>query len=94
MAMYSWTITKDNIGLGTVGITGPSDGPFEANEIRASDERVKFRMLCDDGEVMCEGWFVGDSASEDGFGPLDDYGECALGAAHIQYKEKGKWVEL
>ena len=57
-------------------------------------EGHKFRMYDDDGELYYTGLFIGDADSEDGFKPLDDFGEGNAGCTRIDYFEKGKWVTL
>lgn len=77
-----------------VGFAGPRGG-VDAEEVKKNG--VKFRMLDDDGEVYCYGYFFEkgeEGLSENAFSPLDDYGTPALGAAIIEYKENGEWAAL
>lgn len=70
--------------------------PFAGGDKGAMDhygEPVRFRMMDDDGIVYFTGYFYGDHASEDGFIPLDSYGE-AFGCTSIEYMEGGVWTIL
>jgi hypothetical protein len=106
---YAWMIDTDHIDAHTdddgykVPVFGPSN---MSDEQKAALEKAthqnpgenvhRFRMYDDDGELYYSGWFLGDAESEDGFGPLDDFGRPDAGAVTIEYKnaKTGKWEEL
>ena len=95
MSDYAWVITKDCFDEGTEfdakGTAGPHDIVMANSEIREHPDAHDFRMLDDEGNIMCYGKFVGDASSEDAFGPLDDFGTPNWGCTEIQYKENGEW---
>lgn len=96
-AGYAWGITQDNLDLDLVGIMGPSNLPLATlDEIRKHPKAEKFRLLDDDGEIYCYGYFVDLTGEADGFEPLDDYGTGGLGATEIQYRdtETGEYKTL
>lgn len=97
MSRYQWTITEDRVTPAgaeghAVGVIGPRGAELSAGEIIARG--VPFRMRDDDGELYYVGAFVGDSTSEDGFGPLDDYGRPNAGCTSIEYRRAGVWEVL
>lgn len=85
---YAWMLTT--------GTIGPSTAPADAVAQLKLFQGTQFRMYDDDDELMASGWFLGDWESEDGFGPLDDYGTPSLGCTSIQYLNPatGKWEVL
>jgi hypothetical protein len=97
-AHYAWVITKDCIDCDLVGTIGPSTCPEElaaegGKAIRQHENADKFRLLDDDGEIYCYGYFLDYASPDDedqpsGFEPLDDFGTASLGAVTIQYKSK------
>ena len=94
--MYAWIITNDIICDGdATGLIGPSGArPEDVVKLRDGDGE-RFRMYDDDGVLYYEGLFIGDSSSEDGFRPLDDYGTGMAGAVRIDYlQEDGTWETL
>jgi hypothetical protein len=92
---YGWVITKDTLGEPSgVGVNGPRDISDDMVARLKAGEGDTFRMKDDDGEVYYVGRFVGDSTSEDGFGPLDDYGRPNAGAVMIEYKRGRTWEVL
>jgi hypothetical protein len=80
-------------------INGPSDATLDQLErLHAMVKRGRknklpddhwFKMYDDDGELYYTGVFLGDPDSEDGFGPLEDFGTPNAGAVEICYY-KGK----
>ena len=89
---YAWLITHDFLDgpqHGAVGTCGPSGASADLRAIRDAGER--FRLKDGDDEVLFEGLFLGDASSEDGFGPLDDFGEPYAGCTAIEYFESGEW---
>jgi hypothetical protein len=102
---YAWIITKDHLaepgaGPGSLAenaatVAGPRDAPEEMlARLRAGDGEP-FRLYDDDEELYYDGLFLGDSESEDGFGPLDDFGTPNAGATEIRYRRAGgKWETL
>lgn len=94
MKRYAWNL------IDTDGdrISGPRHSSVTTPNARAmeQDDDRFFRLLDDDGNVSATGGFRGDWQSEDGFGPLDDYGTPALGATAIEYRdpESGLWEML
>ena len=87
MSNYTWLITKDIINEGeSDGTMGPRRATATAEEVKSAG--VKFRMLDGDDEVYYEGYFLGDSLSEDAFAPLDDFGGPNDGCIDIQYNKQ------
>ena len=78
-----------------VGVSGPSTATDE-EILRALTEGDFFRILDDDGHPYYIGrcWCEDGTDSEDGFGPLDDWGRADVGATDIQYRKDGKWETL
>ena len=105
-ATYAWIIDKDHLAdedaaPGSLAdnaatITGPSTAPDELLAKLAAGEGDQFRMFDDDGELNYTGRLISTegSDSEDGFGPLDDFGPPNAGATYIRYLTGGKWVTL
>ena len=102
---YAWVITQDldnpydedtELGLPTrVGVAGPASATAEDIR-RALTEGAFFRLLDDDGNPYYIGrcWSIDGPASQDMFGPLDDYGRVDIGATEIQYRIHGDWQGL
>ena len=93
---YAWIITQDNMG-NDKGLMGPKGCKATPEMIKS--EGKKFRLLDDDGEIYCYGYFIdledNEGLGESAFSPLDDYGEPSLGATDIQYKNKeGEYESL
>lgn len=94
MSNYHWVITKDHLGLGDVGVFGPSGAKLDAQAIQAHPEASEFRMRDDDGETYYEGFYVG-PRDESLFAPLDDFGCPNAGCTEIQFRtESGQWEGL
>jgi hypothetical protein len=98
---YGWLITVLHVvsivgEKSDVDLIGPSDISQEHTAELASGKGCEFRMYDDDGELYCEGRWVGDDyGSEEMFGPLDDYGLPNGGAVRIDYKNAaGVWETL
>ena len=88
---YQWTITVlDNR---PADIVGPSTATMTPEEIMNHPERVFFQMRDADRELQAMGYFIGEWDSEDGFGPLDDYG-VSIGCVDIEYQIDKKWILL
>jgi hypothetical protein len=109
-APYAWVITRDHLAENDagfdseVGVSGPGRPPappeLEARIALMRDSGIaipgvhEFRMYDDDGELYYTGLFAGDADSEDGFGPLDDFGRPNAGATEIKYRKGSSWVGL
>jgi hypothetical protein len=78
-----WVITKDVIGEGV---------PKHLLHPNAKGG-TKFRLKDDDGELMYEGRFYGDSRSMEAFSPLN-WAQSNVGATEIWYLEGNKWELL
>jgi len=96
---YGWIITEDKINTETgtktrVGTLGPRNIAEDLAERLKKGEGVKFRMKDDDGEIYYIGNFLGDEDSEDGFAPLDDFGQPDAGCTSIEYYKNEKWQVL
>ena len=99
-AGYGWIIDKDHItdDLGSVdhparndvGTIGPHNIlPSIQNQLIATTNGMKFRMLDDDGELYYEGRLIFHpkyDAPDMQFEPLDDFGMPNAGCTEIQYK--------
>lgn len=82
----AWRITKNLI-----------DGPHlpltrSRRDFREGEERFRFRLLDDDGEVYFEGE-SSDCTSHRAFAPLDSLG-LGYGCTEIQYLTNGHWETL
>ncbi|MGH7239877.1 MAG: hypothetical protein ACREHG_07405 [Candidatus Saccharimonadales bacterium] len=97
---YAWRITRDHLAGAFADIYGPWNSTDEQIEVlrhpvKNADQLTRFRIYDDDDELYFSGYFFGDSESEDGFGPLDDYGLPDAGATRIDYlRENGEWETL
>lgn len=98
--MKGWIVTKDftngdfedSRDFDKVEVIGPRNCKLTAEELIKGHP---FKMFDDDGLLYYEGFLVGDKDSEDGFMPLDHYGEPNAGCTSIQYKNKdGQWEVL
>lgn len=102
MADYAWVIDRDALydddpvtfNDPAMGVMGPRSITREQQAALAAGEGHKFRMYDDDGDLYFEGRFVGDPDSEDGFGPLADFGTPDSGATEIRYQQGNRWVTL
>lgn len=103
MARYAWIITRDcdpdtsapeGTNLNATGLTGPRRATDEQCAKLRAGEGVQFRMYDDDDVLMYEGRLLGDNTSEDGFGPLDDFGTPNAGATRIDYLCGDVWETL
>ena len=101
MSNYAWIIDRDyapdgspGTYLNATGLTGPRNASQTALAALADGLGVRFRMLDDDGGLTYAGRFVGDHESEDGFGPLDDFGTPNAGCTSIEYWLNGQWEQL
>lgn len=95
--MYAWKITHDYLDNGAaVGIVGPRAISDKDRLYLDSGRGHRYRLYDDDGELYYAGLFIGDPASEEGFGPLDDFGGPNAGAARIDYydRETRRWATL
>jgi hypothetical protein len=81
----SWVITKDHLGDGAEGTIGPSITTLTAEEIKAKG--VHFKMYDDDNELYYEGYCIFRDG-EEGFYPLEDFGEPNAGCTGIKYRNK------
>lgn len=77
-------------------VSGPSDAPAALLAELAAGKGIKFRIRDDDKILYYTGRFVPAelSDSEEGFGPLDDFGTPNAGAVTIEYKRGRSWVVL
>jgi|DEB0MinimDraft_6_1074348.scaffolds.fasta_scaffold01497_9 hypothetical protein len=94
--MYGWLITHDLIDTDAAGVVGPRGISDKDRLYLDSGRGHRFRMYDDDGKLYYAGLFVGDPASEEGFGPLDDFGEPNAGAVRIDYYDHAtrRWETL
>ena len=94
--MYGWKITQDYIDTDAAGIIGPRAISDKDRLYLDGGRGHRFRLYDDDGGLCYAGLFVGDPDSEDGFGPLDDFGEPNAGAVRIDYynRETRRWATL
>lgn len=100
----AWIITKDFLAdenekpgtnLNAVGVIGPSGTSEETIALLEAGKGRAFRMYDDDGEHYYSGRLIGDSESDEGFLPLDNFGIPNAGCVRIDYAyEGGKWVTL
>ena len=104
MIEHGWVITKDHFAEGdeekggnnmnAVGMVGPRDATLSSEEIQKHPKRVHFKMFCDDGELVYEGFNVeydGDAdgyRAESGFEPLDHFGAPNFGCTYIKLRGK------
>lgn len=102
-----WIVTKDHLEAGCadgtykfteskylpVEVVGPRGCTLTKEELLKG---TPFKMYDDDGNLYYSGRLVGDADSEDGFMPLDHYGEPNAGCTHIKYRDKktGEWKIL
>lgn len=106
-ATYAWVIDVDHLADegaepgswvdNAATVTGPSTAPDELLAKLAAGEGEQFKMFDDDYELYYTGRLVSTEGadSEDGFGPLDDFGLGNAGCTSIQYKNaQGKWETL
>jgi len=96
---YAWAITYDHLDGKAVHIYGPHNATEAQLEILAhprknADQLTRFRIYDDDGELYFSGYFLGDSESEEAFGPLDDFGAPDSGATEIRYLRGEEWETL
>lgn len=101
MSDYAWIITADKLHESdpetfdsSVGVIGPHGATDEQIAELKAGKGAAFRMKDDDGEVYYHGRFIGDAESEDGFGPLWDFGTPDSGAVDIEYYQGHRWVSL
>lgn len=93
-ATYAWVVTRDHFAAGwpgedsTVGRQGPENAPQALLDRLEAGEGVIYRLLDDDGEVMCEGRVVGDIGYEGD--PLTDFGPY-WGCTRYDEFSDGKW---
>ena len=103
--MYGWIIDTDHVEETAVGITGPALITPDKLKLLQSGKGRKFKMFDDDNELMYTGRYIESSdtdgtgrledLSEDGFGPLDDFGTPNAGCTSIQYlSDAGTWETL
>ena len=101
---YAWIIDKDHIknesepegtNCNAKGVCGPRGATEAEIESLKNGAGTKFRLFDDDNNLYYEGRLLGDPESEDGFGPLDDFGMPNAGCTYIEYKNaNGKWEML
>lgn len=96
---YGWIVTKQYDSYdgmkSRVGWVGPRDIPPKIEKALKAGGGVRWRTGPDgDDEPSYEGRFIGNSNSEDAFGPLEDLGTPDVGDAWIQYYKNGKWEWL
>jgi len=105
---WAFIIDSDYVSspsLGEKSMRGKGGATTRAVDLRAVWEGIektgrtprgwrRFRLKDDDGEVYFLGFFSGDWESEDGFGPLDNFG-AGWGCTSIEYRnERGAWEVL
>lgn len=98
---YAWRINYDHLEGEHVDINGPHNATATQLGILAHprlndhlDNLTRFRIYDDDGELYFSGYFLGDSESEEAFGPLDDFGAPDSGATEIRYLRGDEWETL
>lgn len=98
---YGWIIDKDHFADGKPGTVENAVGTIGPGRITAKDRDQlmmgkghQFRMFNGDNVLIYEGRLIGDHESEDGFGPLDDFGTPNFGCTSIEYLCHGKWEML
>lgn len=98
-----WIITKDNFSprIGDPeNAAGTKSADFDKDwwEEQPLESHQLFKMYDDDGGMMCEGIFIPspNEVSEEGFGPLDEFGEGYYGCTEIHYLDPktGKYFQL
>ena len=106
MSTYAWIIDTDHLAEpgaepGTLDgnaatVTGPGDAPDRLLAKLQDGDGIEFRLYDDDGELNYTGRLVPAdlSDSDEGFGPLDDFGKPNAGCTYIQYKRAGEWETL
>lgn len=88
-----WKITYDHLEDKEVNIQSVDMDEGLAEHYQMT--QTEFQMFDDDGELYYSGINYGDWTSEDGFRPLDEYGEGAAGCTEIKYKNAaGEWETL
>ena len=95
--MYAWTITscKEELVGKHRNVVGPAGATMDWREIRSHPLRQRFRMLDDDGTILFYGFLV-EQGEDDGFQPLDDFGQPGFGCTEIHYRPRhgGEWERL
>lgn len=96
---YAWRITYDHLEGERINVAGPHNATDEQLDILAHPRKnagqlTQFKIYDDDGELYFSGYFLGDSESEDAFGPLDDFGMPDSGATEIRYLRGEEWETL
>lgn len=101
---YAWIIdidhnpdptAKPGTNANAAGIYGPRRATDDLIEKLKAGEGRKFRMFDDDDGLYYSGRLVGDWDSEDGLGPLDDFGLPNAGCTYIQYlSDAGQYETL
>jgi hypothetical protein len=93
---YAWLVYHDHLDHRRVSVYGPGGITDSQCKNLAAGEGTRFRLLDGDGILYYSGRLLGDAESEDGFGPLDDYGTPDSGCTTIQYlkPDTGKWETL
>jgi hypothetical protein len=93
---YAWLVYHDHLDRRRVSVYGPGGVTDGQCKRLAAGEGTRFRLLDGDGILYFSGRLLGDAESEDGFGPLDDYGTPDSGCTTIQYLTPGtgKWETL
>lgn len=106
MSTYAWIIDTDHLAEegaepgsfcdNAATVAGPYDAPATLLAELEAGEGIPFRMRDSDGELYYTGRLVPASMadSEEGFGPLDDFGTPNAGATTIEYKRGSSWTEL
>lgn len=98
---YVWCITKEfpeNVpsNHSILHVVGPRGNDWCISGIGSHKDAQKFRLVDDDDEVYCEGYFVDLVGTCSGFEPLDDFGLPSLGCTEIQYWniKESRWEPL
>ena len=93
----SWIVTWTDISIFYVDANASvrdSDGEYiEGDPAQIKASGVEFEIRDADDVVYFRGYLLGDHNGEDGFIPLDKFGEN-YGATSIFYKIDGQWEEL
>ena len=69
-----------------VGTFGPFGITEEQQKLLKAGKGTQFKMYDDDHILVYTGRLLGDPNSEEGFGPLDDFGMPDAGCTGIKYR--------
>lgn len=87
----NWVITKDHLENKHEGLIGPRSAVLDEKEIMKSG--THFKMYDDDKNLCYEGYVVEDGG-EEGFNPLDNFGEGNAGCTYIMLRSPSGKYEI